>query len=112
MPNQTDPSEKGTRRTNGQDRDGAQLSSAEEAVSRIASGATVVVTGSGGGVNEPAAVRSEEHTSELQSPCKLVCRLLLEKKTTDLNARCEGRLFFSLHADSQAWQAMQLSALK
>src|SRR5688500_19377803 len=24
--------------------------------------------------------RSEEHTSELQSPCKLVCRLLLEKK--------------------------------
>src|SRR2546426_2724748 len=27
-----------------------------------------------------AAVRSEEHTSELQSPCNLVCRLLLEKK--------------------------------
>src|SRR5688500_19307781 len=26
--------------------------------------------------------RSEEHTSELQSPCKLVCRLLLEKKNT------------------------------
>src|SRR2546426_3813098 len=26
------------------------------------------------------AVRSEEHTSELQSPCNLVCRLLLEKK--------------------------------
>src|SRR2546426_8476119 len=34
---------------------------------------------------EPATVapvdqRSEEHTSELQSPCNLVCRLLLEKK--------------------------------
>src|SRR2546426_12769859 len=30
---------------------------------------------------EPAARgRSEEHTSELQSPCNLVCRLLLEKK--------------------------------
>src|SRR5256885_9674531 len=30
--------------------------------------------------------RSEEHTSELQSPCNLVCRLLLEKKnTTDLS---------------------------
>src|SRR2546426_12739751 len=32
---------------------------------------------------EPArrgATRSEEHTSELQSPCNLVCRLLLEKK--------------------------------
>src|SRR5256885_10117139 len=33
--------------------------------------------------NSPAGcvfVRSEEHTSELQSPCNLVCRLLLEKK--------------------------------
>src|SRR5256885_10352477 len=28
-----------------------------------------------------ADARSEEHTSELQSPCNLVCRLLLEKKT-------------------------------
>src|SRR5256885_3278971 len=28
-----------------------------------------------------SAVRSEEHTSELQSPCNLACRLLLEKKT-------------------------------
>src|ERR1022692_5084630 len=28
----------------------------------------------------PSAIRSEEHTSELQSPCNLVCRLLLEKK--------------------------------
>src|SRR5256885_7871594 len=27
-----------------------------------------------------ATTRSEEHTSELQSPCNLVCRLLLEKK--------------------------------
>src|SRR5256885_7330206 len=27
-----------------------------------------------------AEMRSEEHTSELQSPCNLVCRLLLEKK--------------------------------
>src|SRR2546426_3076879 len=32
-----------------------------------------------------AAVRSEEHTSELQSPCNLVCRLLLEKKNTHLH---------------------------
>src|SRR5256885_2042504 len=29
-------------------------------------------------------VRSEEHTSELQSPCNLVCRLLLEKKKKTL----------------------------
>src|SRR5256885_6101146 len=28
----------------------------------------------------PLVLRSEEHTSELQSPCNLVCRLLLEKK--------------------------------
>src|SRR2546426_2754176 len=28
----------------------------------------------------PERLRSEEHTSELQSPCNLVCRLLLEKK--------------------------------
>src|SRR5256885_16990054 len=28
--------------------------------------------------------RSEEHTSELQSPCNLVCRLLLEKKKKTL----------------------------
>src|ERR1022692_4317817 len=30
----------------------------------------------------PICTRSEEHTSELQSPCNLVCRLLLEKKKT------------------------------
>src|SRR2546426_6951797 len=30
--------------------------------------------------NSDALARSEEHTSELQSPCNLVCRLLLEKK--------------------------------
>src|SRR5256885_12230950 len=30
-------------------------------------------------------VRSEEHTSELQSPCNLVCRLLLEKKKKQLS---------------------------
>src|SRR2546426_6010195 len=30
--------------------------------------------------DDPGAGRSEEHTSELQSPCNLVCRLLLEKK--------------------------------
>src|SRR5205807_3691711 len=30
--------------------------------------------------------RSEEHTSELQSPCNLVCRLLLEKNNSPLSA--------------------------
>src|SRR5256885_11469288 len=34
-----------------------------------------------GAARRPAVPRrSEEHTSELQSPCNLVCRLLLEKK--------------------------------
>src|SRR3989454_6561760 len=33
-------------------------------------------------VLRPLQHRSEEHTSELQSPCNLVCRLLLEKKKT------------------------------
>src|SRR3989454_5836239 len=32
--------------------------------------------------------RSEEHTSELQSPCNLVCRLLLEKKKKDTKYVC------------------------
>src|SRR5205807_10155455 len=38
----------------------------------------------------PNLIRSEEHTSELQSPCNLVCRLLLEKKkqSTTTQLRC------------------------
>src|SRR5256885_3455642 len=35
--------------------------------------------------------RSEEHTSELQSPCNLVCRLLLEKKKKKLPRRLQYR---------------------
>src|SRR2546426_3460798 len=35
-------------------------------------------------VRERLNPRSEEHTSELQSPCNLVCRLLLEKKKPTL----------------------------
>src|SRR3990170_1334818 len=37
------------------------------------------------------ASRSEEHTSELQPPDHLVCRLLLEKNPTDAHARTAGR---------------------
>src|SRR5256885_12987684 len=33
--------------------------------------------------------RSEEHTSELQSPCNLVCRLLLEKKKKNRLLPCQ-----------------------
>src|SRR6266850_3881096 len=36
--------------------------------------------------NGKAPTRSEEHTSELQSPCNLVCRLLLEKKKKQSHA--------------------------
>src|SRR5256885_6655535 len=38
--------------------------------------------GTWGSIGKILAERSEEHTSELQSPCNLVCRLLLEKKNT------------------------------
>src|SRR5436189_980130 len=39
----------------------------------------------------PLVVRSEEHTSELQSPMYLVCRLLLEKKNNqEIGHRHEG----------------------
>src|SRR5438552_5550558 len=38
------------------------------------------ITGDRGHVDSSFALRSEEHTSELQSPDHLVCRLLLEKK--------------------------------
>src|SRR3989454_3579433 len=36
--------------------------------------------------------RSEEHTSELQSPCNLVCRLLLEKKKNTIQPLGKGRI--------------------
>src|SRR5256885_9823994 len=35
--------------------------------------------------------RSEEHTSELQSPCNLVCRLLLEKKNDRERVAAQGQ---------------------
>src|SRR5256885_7061251 len=45
-------------------------------------GSGVVITPDGFLVTSAHVIagRSEEHTSELQSPCNLVCRLLLEKK--------------------------------
>src|SRR5256885_6160827 len=55
--------------------------SAARKKSRSSSGITVAT------MAPPNFPRSEEHTSELQSPCNLVCRLLLEKKK-----------IFSLHA--------------
>src|SRR5256885_13088378 len=59
-------------------------------------------------------LRSEEHTSELQSPCNLVCRLLLEKKhheglcrTARLSPRCvlppRSSTTTLPHSTSQPW---------
>src|ERR1039457_5057643 len=45
------------------------------------------------GVVLPMIRRSEEHTSELQSPCNLVCRLLLEKKNDDKPPQPRRRRF-------------------
>src|SRR5256885_12230981 len=47
-------------------------------------------------------LRSEEHTSELQSPCNLVCRLLLEKKKingilSSLSPFIQARIFISCY---------------
>src|SRR5205807_5694805 len=38
-------------------------------------------------LTEASQARSEEHTSELQSPCNLVCRLLLEKKNQSTDVK-------------------------
>src|SRR2546427_5826462 len=45
---------------------------------------------------EPYAVRSEEHTSELQSQSNLVCRLLLEKKKRQ-QVQCETDQLLTTH---------------
>src|SRR5205807_10184246 len=58
-------------------------------------GESLAALGTGPGVQlrprhehrDDPATRSEEHTSELQSPCNLVCRLLLEKKKKRNNNR-------------------------
>src|SRR5256885_3475281 len=47
---------------------------------------TLLVESAGGYLE----LRSEEHTSELQSPCNLVCRLLLEKKKKNTNVAICG----------------------
>src|SRR5256885_10959643 len=56
--------------------------------------------------------RSEEHTSELQSPCNLVCRLLLEKKKTLERAVSivepalgQGKRQYSFGSAVHAWHA-------
>src|SRR5256885_8432641 len=43
--------------------------------------------------------RSEEHTSELQSPCNLVCRLLLEKKKNQSTPCVHYFTYTAMHVD-------------
>src|SRR5256885_11838563 len=47
---------------------------------RICRSSSASRSSSAGASRKGGSARSEEHTSELQSPCNLVCRLLLEKK--------------------------------
>src|SRR2546426_3009861 len=49
--------------------------------------ALIVTAAAAHGQRRGRARRSEEHTSELQSPCNLVCRLLLEKKKKKISMR-------------------------
>src|SRR3712207_7455069 len=74
--------------TEDHDRSGARLSESQPAREvRIRAG------GRGAGL-EPLLVRSEEHTSELQSRQYLVCRLLLEKKKKNNTSNSN---FLSIH---------------
>src|SRR4051794_41248990 len=60
--------------------------------------------GRGGGAVDahgPASVRSEEHTSELQSPVHLVCRLLLEKKKKNKDA---NSTIGAVHSNAQRYR--------
>src|SRR5256885_4157085 len=52
----------------------------------------------------PRHWRSEEHTSELQSPCNLVCRLLLEKKKISSPLSCFHKLDYHMYLYHAGYQ--------
>src|SRR5256885_13180436 len=52
---------------------------------------TALLLAAGAAASQDYPARSEEHTSELQSPCNLVCRLLLEKKKNEEQAQLPTR---------------------
>src|SRR5256886_11119757 len=54
---------------------------------QVAGGAMVLDINMGAPLADEVALRSEEHTSELQSQSNLLCRLLLEKKNTHVSHR-------------------------
>src|SRR5256885_12441965 len=56
-------------------------------------------------------LRSEEHTSELQSPCNLVCRLLLEKKKKLRGLRpCFVPSAMRTHVSCRSWPDLSPTA--
>src|SRR4051794_41384928 len=63
--------------------------------------------GGAGGAQMQHSQRSEEHTSELQSPVQLVCRLLLEKKKTLAFRRAAPPILSVAHADRIATLSRQ-----
>src|SRR5438309_2606072 len=68
----------------------------------------------GPGRRGPRSVRSEEHTSELQSQFHLVCRLLLEKKksskrTTRRSTSAPGRLDSSSAPRGRRWRSARFT---
>src|SRR2546426_1433368 len=73
--------------------------------------ASVFVSGERGRLTVQAGrkpTRSEEHTSELQSPCNLVCRLLLEKKNTSSTATSMRTSRFALSIDCKIFSAFAI----
>src|SRR5256885_3882449 len=56
------------------------------------------------GIVQVGRLRSEEHTSELQSPCNLVCRLLLEKKSL-VSLKARSRRLWPSCARSTVWRS-------
>src|SRR5437879_11130908 len=68
----------------------------------IASGMVMLVGGLAAAAVLAAYARSEEHTSELQSPMYLVCRLLLEKK--------KNKVCYKTHNKSYIYHSQELDA--
>src|SRR3989454_6453531 len=76
--------------------------SARDLERRVDAGRDGAEVAAAGGSRE-GVERSEEHTSELQSPCNLVCRLLLEKKKKTPPKPCSDRTR-SRHPTEQSWK--------
>src|SRR5256885_7570394 len=67
----------------------------------VVDGGSITIT-SGVLAQQPSrgSARSEEHTSELQSPCNLVCRLLLEKKKKNSKTNLQTKIYHNTDTKS------------